>query len=115
MLTFTPPRSINLAPTRRERRQGKVHTTTGRMVTKRKVVSVKKRMAVVSTAKSPRKTVKTVKRNLMFEEGPKKGMKSPRKAVRMATPSKVEGYPAPGSFPSSLSCSLSPLLLAQGA
>ena len=88
MLSSRPHRSINLAPTRRERRQGKVHTTTGRMVTKRKVVSVKKRMAVVS--KSPRKTVKTVKRNLMFEEAPKKGMKSPRKAVRMATPSKVD-------------------------
>ena len=88
-------RSINLAPTRREKRQGKQHGTTGRMVTKRKVTSAKKSKVVV--AKSPKKAisnVKMVRRNLGFDELPSSNKgKSPRKAVKLKTPSKVRRTP----------------------
>ena len=90
-------RSINLAPTRREKRHGKQHTTTGRMITKKKVNSAKKPRAAAS--KSPKKAssssnMKMVRRNLGFEElGPSLGKKSPRKAVKMKTPSKARRTP----------------------
>ena len=89
-------RSINLAPTRREKRQSKVHGTTGRMVTKKKVVSAKKsKVAVVS--KSPKKAasnVKMVRRNLGFDELPSSSSKkSPRKSVKLKTPSKARRTP----------------------
>jgi len=88
-------RSINLAPTRREKRQGKQHGTTGRMVTKKKVTSTKK-SKVVAVSKSPKKAVsnvKMVRRNLGFDELPSSSKKSPRKAVKLKTPSKARRTP----------------------
>ena len=88
-------RSINLAPTRREKRQGKQHGTTGRMVTKKKLTSAKK-SKVAAVSKSPKKAVsnvKMVRRNLGFDELPSLGKKSPRKAVKLKTPSKVRRTP----------------------